>query len=339
MIKIDLESAEKVAISELTDRLAARFDSVEHPAFGAAASLLAHELPARLRASLLEFKRREPTSGVFLLAGYDVDDERLGPTPRSWSSRPVPSPALREEALMLMLGSLFGDPIAWQTQQDGQLVHDILPMPGYENEQLGCGSEELLWWHTEDAFHPYRGDYLGMLCLRNPDQVATTVASLDNVRLDPVQWRLLFEPHFHIRPDESHLPKHKAPERQLDDELCRSYQRIDELSRSTAKIPVLFGAVDSPYMRLDPFFMEPADDPEAQAALDALIKAIGDNLQELVLQPGDICLLDNFRVVHGRKPFRARYDGRDRWLKRINVTRDLRKSRDARVSTESLVLV
>jgi enduracididine beta-hydroxylase len=58
-----------------------------------------------------------------------------------------------------------------------------------------------------------------------------------------------------------------------------------------------------------------------------------------VLEPGDMLFVDNFRAVHGRRPFSARFDGRDRWLKRINVTRDLRKSRRVRGSRESRVIV
>jgi alpha-ketoglutarate-dependent taurine dioxygenase len=50
------------------------------------------------------------------------------------------------------------------------------------------------------------------------------------------------------------------------------------------------------------------------------------------MESGDFCFLDNYRVVHGRKPFKARHDGTDRWLKRVNVVRDLRKSRTARQS-------
>ena len=53
---------------------------------------------------------------------------------------------------------------------------------------------------------------------------------------------------------------------------------------------------------------------------------------------GDFAFIDNYQAVHGRKPFRARYDGRDRWLKRINVVRDLRKSRESRLSAASRVL-
>jgi hypothetical protein len=42
-----------------------------------------------------------------------------------------------------------------------------------------------------------------------------------------------------------------------------------------------------------------------------------------------VLFVDNYRAVHGRRPFTARYDGTDRWLKRIGVSRDLRRSRDA----------
>jgi hypothetical protein len=43
--------------------------------------------------------------------------------------------------------------------------------------------------------------------------------------------------------------------------------------------------------------------------------------------------------VHGRKPFRARFDGADRWLKRLNVARDLRKSRAVRQHADARTIV
>jgi alpha-ketoglutarate-dependent taurine dioxygenase len=85
--------------------------------------------------------------------------------------------------------------------------------------------------------------------------------------------------------------------------------------------------------------MTPLDnDPIAQHALNDLIKLIDESLTDLVLQAGDICFIDNYRAVHGRRPFKARYDGTDRWLKRVNIARDLRKSRGLRVSNLSRVI-
>ena len=80
------------------------------------------------------------------------------------------------------------------------------------------------------------------------------------------------------------------------------------------------------------------EDEESAAALDELIAALTDNLTGVALRPGQVLFVDNFKAVHGRSPFTARYDGRDRWLKRLNVARDLRKSRAARATAASRIL-
>ena len=86
----------------------------------------------------------------------------------------------------------------------------------------------------------------------------------------------------------------------------------------------MIGSRQAPYIRLDPYFTTPLDD-DASAALKALAQTIDDNLQEVILQPGDCFFIDNYRIVHGRKAFKARYDGTDRWLKRVSITTDLFK--------------
>jgi alpha-ketoglutarate-dependent taurine dioxygenase len=112
------------------------------------------------------------------------------------------------------------------------------------------------------------------------------------------------------------------------------------MNANPEKVSVFFGSADAPYLRLDPYFMDPLDDdPEAQQALDALIALIDASLVHLVLQPGSFCFIDNYKAVHGRRPFKARYDGNDRWIKRISMTRDLRKSRQARADCGSRVIM
>lgn len=104
-------------------------------------------------------------------------------------------------------------------------------------------------------------------------------------------------------------------------------------------MPCCSAAPDAPYCRLDPYFMDPPEDPAAREALDRLIRLINSHLEEVVLEPGEFCFIDNFKAVHGRRPFKARYDGQDRWLKRVNITRDLRRSRGSRPSSESRLLL
>jgi Fe(II)/alpha-ketoglutarate-dependent arginine beta-hydroxylase len=247
---------------------------------------------------------------------------------------------------LILQGSLLGDIFGWATQQDGYLVHDVLPIKGHENEQLGTGSEQLLWWHTEDAFHPFRADYIGFLCLRNPDNVATTFGTLDVEKLGRAHVDILYQPRFVIRPDESHQQKAEsdlrkaARQNSAQDSISDAYEKIEKMNANPEKVPILFGSLSTPYMRLDPYFMDPLnDDPEAQQALDALIALINASLIDLVLRPGDYCFIDNYKAVHGRHPFKARYDGQDRWIKRICVTRDLRKSRQGRADNRPRVII
>ena len=338
MHKIELTGGEVEAIHALLSELAVRYASVEDPVFLHNVAVHAHELPRRLRHHLNEFKLFEPTSALCLISGYPVDDERIGPTPEHWKNRPQPSPTLREEIFFVLVSSLIAEPIGWSTQQDGHVVHDLCPIREHEKEQIGTGSEQDIWWHTEDAFHPLRGDYIGLMCLRNFDRVATTFANLEDLGLSEEEVRLLAQPVFPIRPDDSHRLKNKSNGHQDDAELQAAYEEIERMSQQPLKIAVLEGDLRTPYIRLDPYFMEPAEDPAARRAFERLTQVIDARLQDVVLEPGDCCFLDNLQSVHGRRSFKARYDGRDRWLKRINLTRDLRRSRGARLSPEARII-
>src|SRR4030095_5660464 len=118
-----------------------------------------------------------------------------------------------------------------------------------------------------------------------------------------------------------------------------AYQKIEMMGEAPEKISVLYGHPKSPYLRIDPYFMPRVDNPQAQEALDALIQELDRSVQDVVLQSGDYCFIDNFKAVHGRKPFTAEYDGNDRWLARINIAKDLRKSRSARASSRSRMIL
>jgi Fe(II)/alpha-ketoglutarate-dependent arginine beta-hydroxylase len=326
MDKMLLDGAEARAIERLLNEATAVLPRLHTEEALHRATLYAHELPERVRLEMNAF-RLERKSGVFIISGYEVDQERLGRTPAHWCDRPVPSPAHREEMLLFMLASLIGDPFCWRTQQNGQLIHDVIPIKGHEDEQLGSSSQSLLTWHTEDAFHPLRGDFLTFACLRNPYGAATTVGSVDSLSLSESVRAVLFEERFGIRPDESHLAKNNSVGAGP-----AAFDAIDKMQASPDRVAVLFGDPDRPYIRADPYFMVvDEDDHEARAALEDLTKAMDDHLRDLRLEAGDFCFIDNFRVVHGRKPFTPRHDGTDRWLKRINVTCDLRKSRGARL--------
>ncbi|MEV5892536.1 guanitoxin biosynthesis L-enduracididine beta-hydroxylase GntD [Nonomuraea fuscirosea] len=341
MYQLTLTGREIDDIHRLLGQITERFQSVEDPEFLRNAPVLAHELPRRVRVFLNDFRVMEP-SGIALVSGLPVDQERIGRTPAHWHDRPEVSAALPEEVFFLLCCTLLGDVFGWSTQQDGHLMHDVIPIKGDEKAQLGSGSEQLLWWHTEDAFHPFRGDYVALMCLRNPDRVETTVAMADRIPWHELNVEQLFEPLYHIRPDESHLPQNRAdldvsPE--TEELLDAAYKRMAEMNTRPRKRPILSGDRRAPYMCLDPYFMdvEQLEEP-ARGAIEGLMRAIDRTLEPVVLEPGDCCFIDNYRAVHGRNPFTARYDGNDRWLKRLCITHSLRASREARLSSSDRII-
>lgn len=340
MHRVKLSLEEINAIKSLLAEAASQYSSAEDPRFLRDAVVIAHEFPRRLRAFLNDFRQLEFAPSVCVISGFPIDDVKIGPTPEHWKTKGNSGSTKEPEILFVLVGSLLGDLIGWATQQDGHVIHEVMPIKSEEHEQISTGSEQVIWWHNEDAFHPYRGDYVGLLCLRNPDGIATTFTSMDQVHLNARDLEILFEPRFAIRPDASHnsrngLPDHKSENNHHHYLIRTAYDQISELARNPPKLPILFGSRLAPYIRIDPYFMDKPDDAEAQCALNSLIREVDASLTEIVLQPGDCLFVDNYRAVHGRKSFKARYDGTDRWLKRINITRDLRKSRAARLTCRS----
>lgn len=339
MMKLELSDSEIETIRALVTDVADEYKSVEAADFLDHVILYAHQLPWRLRSFLNDFRLKESSSGFCVVSGYPINLSAIGATPTHWKWKSDAQRSLHEQILLILQGCLLGDIFGWATQQNGYLVHDVLPIKGHENEQLGTGSEQLLWWHTEDAFHPFRADYIGFLCLRNPDNVATTFGALDVEKLGPAHVDVLYQPRFVIRPDESHQKRTASDLPAAQDTIGAAYEKINKMNTNPEKVSILFGDSSAPYMRLDPYFMDPLnDDPEAQQALDALVALLNASLIDFVLRPGDFCFIDNYRVVHGRHPFKARYDGQDRWIKRICVTRDLRKSRQVRADSNARVI-
>ncbi|MBV1850531.1 guanitoxin biosynthesis L-enduracididine beta-hydroxylase GntD [Catellatospora tritici] len=341
MFVIELSDDDRRQVDGLLDEVMGSCASVEAAGLLDDLTVVGQEMPREVRRQANRFRLHEPSGGC-LFTGFRVGDDRIGPTPAAWNGAAEgPRSTLREDLYLLLCGSLLGDPIAWATQQEGRLVHDVIPIKGHEHEQINSSTSAPLWWHTEDAFHPYRADYVGLMCLRNPDGAETTLAQFDDLDLDPERAAVLGEPRFTIRPDESHLPKNRS-DTELDapaDLIERSLARIERLNATPERNAVLFGDPRRPYGRLDPYFMDQELlDAAAADAFDALVKQIDDKIGSVVLTPGDVIFIDNYKAVHGRKPYAARFDGADRWLRRINIARDLRKSRDARTGPAARVI-
>ncbi|MFC4375572.1 TauD/TfdA family dioxygenase [Nocardia halotolerans] len=271
----------------------------------------AGELPSSVRHAV-----RPPATdaGATVLRGLPVTDAEFGPTPPHWheaatgAADPAHSGSLELDIVLMLLARCAGEPFGWQGQQNGRLVNNIVPAVGHEDEQSGASSSTLLSPHTEDAFHFERANLLMLTCVRNPDRVATTISSVRQTQLAESELLTLATPTVPILPDVSYGTGFDQP---------------------ALPLPTLWtdesGCVT---VRYDPAYTPIDDaDPAYRAAYARLTAELARVCHAPALAPGEILLIDNDVAVHGRVPFRARYDGTDRWLKRINIRLPERRRR------------
>jgi len=255
---------------------------------------------ARLDPALADECERVGDGGVLVLRGMRMQDMPVGPTPPSWAQTPRGATA-SWDATLLLLASVIGSAFGWRGQQDGRLVHDIVPSKGHEHEQTGASSSTVLSAHSEDAFHPDRADLLLLACLRNHDAVPTRASSVRHVRLSPENLALLKYPTLPILPDDS-------------------YSEADGGPAAPPAVATLWDGPGGLRIRYDPEYtpLEQAGE-DYRAAYDCLTAELDRVAVDVTLQAGDIMVIDNDVAVHGRQSFQARYDGTDRWLKRVSV--------------------
>jgi Fe(II)/alpha-ketoglutarate-dependent arginine beta-hydroxylase len=286
-----------------------------------------HQLPLRLRRFVHDFLHRVgDATPCCILSGFPVDAERIGPTPSFWKRDDQTREERQLDNLVLLVSSLFGTPFTLTSEHDARyLVQNVFPIREHRHRQLSSNSDARIVLHTEDAFLPAPPDYLGLLCLRNPQQAPTELSFLDTSALDAETLAALREDVFLLEPDESNTLGACARPDEASGEppgLCRLF--VDPDLR-TVRTPVLHGDARNPTLIYDPFFARPAMSDSAHQALRKLEEHLEQAVVKVVLAPGDFLWFDNRRIAHGRSPFAARFDGTDRWLKRIRVARDVRK--------------
>jgi L-asparagine oxygenase len=252
-------------------------------------------------------------AGAVLVRGLDV-----GPTPATPAVMTAPG-AGRSEQVLLGAAATLGTAVGYAQEHGGRTVQNIYPLADSVGEQISTSSGVTLAFHTETAFHPHRSRFLLLLCRRGDPGAATTLCSWDAItpHLDEGVRATLGEPRFRIGVDRS----------------------FGSTGWTTGPMPVVRTAADgTPEFTYDGELTEGLD-AGARAALVEVAAVIAAVHAEVVLETGDLLMVDNRRAVHGRSTFRARFDGTDRWLQRTFVIDSLAgiADRDGAVITTRFV--
>jgi L-asparagine oxygenase len=232
----------------------------------------------------------------------DVEIGDIPPTPTSMNEIPQ---VIEAEVSLINRGFEFGYVYSYRQEQGGSEVQHVFPIKKEEGDQISSSSKVELELHTETAFHPYKPDYVMLLCLRGDENAATTFVCLEDLvgDTDP---EIIFEltkedfvtsidKSFRMNGEEDKLIKTSIIQRSDDGYLKLNYDSS-----------VMYGITTN-----------------AQMALDEFKKVISKHVREFTLKPGQLAIIDNTATIHGRKDFKARYDGTDRWLLRCMVLKNL----------------
>lgn len=232
---------------------------------------------------------------VTITRGIDVGDVPRTPT-KQWFNLTLTKP----RRILLEAASFYGFPIAFTQEQNGALIQNVYPVKNTETQQISSSSKVELGLHTETAFHRYKPTVVLLLCLRGDSNAVTTYADVTEIvrHLSPETLTTLTKPMFTTSIDESFRTNGES-----DLEIACSILKESQ-EKSTYEICY------------DDVLMKGLNE-QATNALGELKQAIGRSVREVVLDTGDLLVMDNTRVVHGRLPFKARYDGTDRWLQRV----------------------
>lgn len=213
--------------------------------------------------------------------------------------------------VLLEAAKRYGYPISFIQEQEGVLIQNILPVYKTEFEQISTSSKIELALHTETAFHPHKPDYVMLLCLRGDPNAITTLADVDEVcsEFDDETIKCLLQPWYTTDVDQS-------------------FRKNDQEYKSIVT-PILYKTPDTDGLCCvyDYHFMKGTND-FAQMALDLFRDAVEKNIKDIVLDDGDLLVINNHKIVHGRKPFQPRYDGTDRWVQRLLIKKDINNIKD-----------
>lgn len=198
---------------------------------------------------------------------------------------------------------------SFKDEMEGRLCHMV--MPAKNSDKSYSRSTKKLGFHTEvvnghfTEEHPRYGqpispEVFGLVGLRNPSHVPTTLLQLNNIlhNLSPATLNELMQPHFIAHSQSSF-------DRNITIENISVIQKINNeilgIRYSHSKLQAL--------------------GHDAEKALSTLGDVINnsDKIEYVALNPGDVMIINNRTCLHGRSSISdtAKFDGLDRWLVRI----------------------
>lgn len=256
---------------------------------------LSHFLPKRIKHALLDFHKNSKETGCMMISNIPLLESEIN------AHEFNVSPTTLYKTQSLFVNAIpYAEMISYEAEGGGKLFQNIFPKKSMANEQTSLGSTELEI-HTEQAFSKVRPDILSLACLRGDINALTYILPvnriLENMKKEEIE--LLKSPLWNFGVDLSFK--------------MNSEDFIDGYKRGP--YPIISGMPEHPLLRFDQDLISGITD-RANDLVKKIIDIYYKHRISYNLKPGELLLIDNNRVVHGRSQFYPKYDGKDRFLTR-----------------------
>ncbi|CEE91710.1 hypothetical protein XNA1_550035 [Xenorhabdus nematophila str. Anatoliense] len=272
-----------------------------------ASDAIKNTLDSKTLSKIKAFKENKAES--FLLLRNFIAIKNLLPTPTNDVSPDNKGWRTPAAALLGVLRLTGHSARSFSDEMNGRLCHMVMPAKNDEKSYLR--STKKLGFHTEvvngyfieeDPYYgqPVSPEIFGLIGLRNPDRVATTLLRLEYIleELDQDTIEELMKPNFFAQSQSS-----------FDREI--SIENVPALKINKDGII---------YIRYSHSKLI-AKEEKSRLALLALSNAINNSskVEFISLNPGDILIINNRICLHGRSSLTdtAQFNGFDRWLLRL----------------------
>lgn len=206
--------------------------------------------------------------------------------------------------------SWISELVSYEAECGGAIFQDIYPIKENERKQISTGSNVELEVHTEQAFSKWRPDYISLSCIRGASDAVTYLLDIKEIEngLSREDWNMLWLPLWTIGIDESFLSLSNNSHN-----IRGPMSILSELDGLVFDKDLMKGLTEN-----------------AENLIEKITRIYNEKRVGYILQSGDILIIDNRRMIHGRSKFMPKYDGMDRWVIRCFGMRNLEKSKEVR---------
>lgn len=309
MYEVIINKEEKELLVKLSEKLLLKNNNLVY------AKELSKLLPNRIKNKLDEFINNK--NPVIIMKNLPIEKD-IPQTPINNTFHIGETTMLAR--IQTIINEYIGEMVSYEAEGGGLLFQDMVPNKKLSNTQTSLGSRVELELHTEQAFSELRPDYLCLACLRGNNGAKTYYLDIKNItqRMSIEELNMLKNKLWNIGVDLSFTMNGCNGEIRGPLSILNSKNGHLELVFDQ---DLIIGLTD-----------------EANKLTQKIIDIYYEDREHVILQSGDILIINNHRSVHGRSSFTPNYDGYDRFIIRSFIMSNKNKIKDKTGKNERMVL-